>query len=234
VTAREPDGQPTEVDEEAGEEVDEPSGRGPIVVLSVIAMVGVWRTVVAFPEVAYVVVGSLGTVGVQKARARWGKQGGDSEEGQEEVAKPDVVEALRRLIGDDKGVLLTRLQKDLGLPNTKAVKALLEAEDIPWKASRTREGNGPAVRKEAIPPAPSPAVADPYGGGCCCRSGDNNNGNNAAGEGAGEGIRVEAIGDGGQILRGSPVQRSEAEEIFGRFLAEAFKGLSSKGEVNDG
>ena len=120
MTAREPDGQPTEVDEEAGEEVDEPSGRGPIVVLSVIAMVGVWRTVVAFPEVASVVVGSLGTVGVQKARARWGKQGGDSEEGQEEVAKPDGVEALRRLIGDDKGVLLTRLQKDLGLPNTKA------------------------------------------------------------------------------------------------------------------
>ncbi|MBK3631580.1 hypothetical protein JHN52_01110 [Streptomyces sp. MBT97] len=184
-------------DETAGEE-DEPTGRGPAAVLSVIAAVGVWRAVVAFPEVAYVVVGSLGTLGVQKARAWRGKRDEGGAEDQESAPAPDVAAALRRLVGDDKGVLLTRLQEDLGLPDTKAVKALLEAEGIPWKAGRTREGNGPSVRAESIPPAPSP-VADSHGDGCCCRSGDNGNSNNAAGEGAGEGIRVERT-DGGLVI----------------------------------
>lgn len=197
--AREGADEPAEVDEPTTGEDDASVGRGPAVVLSVIAAVGVWRTVVAFPEVAYVVVGSIGTVGVQKARARWGKRSGDGEEDQEEAAPPDVAAALRRLVGDDKGVLLTVLRKDLGLKDTKAVKALLAEANIPWKASRTRAGNGPAVRREVIPPAPSPAVANPHGDGCCCRSGDNGNGNNAAGAGAGEGIRVERT-DAGIVI----------------------------------
>ena len=198
MTAREADEQLAEAEEETAGESDEPSGRGPAVVLSVIALVGTWRTIVAFPELAYVVVGSIGTIGVQKARARWGKQG-SGEEDQEQAAPPDVAEALRRLVGDDKGVLLTVLQKDLKLPNTKAVKLLLEAEGIPWKSGRTREGNGPSVRQEAIPPAPSSVAADVHGEACCCRSGDNSNGNNGAGEGAGEGIRVERT-DAGIVI----------------------------------
>ncbi|MGW1267551.1 hypothetical protein [Streptomyces sp. NPDC002491] len=184
--------EPTEPSEETAGESDEPS-RSSAVVLLVVGSVTAWRIVVAFPEVAYVVVGILGTLGWQKGRA-W--QAGRRKD---EVEQPDVGAALRRLVRDDKGVLLTRLRDDLKLSDTKAVKALLEAEGIPWKPSRTREGNGPAVRREAIPPAPSPVAADLHGEGCCCRSGDNDNGNNGAGEGPGEGIRVERT-DGGLVI----------------------------------
>ncbi|MFG2963566.1 hypothetical protein ACGFZS_09780 [Streptomyces sp. NPDC048288] len=192
--------EPVEVDQEDAGEDDEQGGRAPVVVLSVLGLVGAWRLVVAVPEVAYVVVGSLGTIGVQKVRA-WQAARGDGADGEvEEAEPPDVGEALRRLVGDDKGVLLTVLRDDLKLPDTKAVKALLEAEDIPWKASRTRLGNGPAVRKEAIPAAPSPVVGHPHGDGCCCSSGDNNNGNNGDGEGPGERIRVERTDGGMRII----------------------------------
>ncbi|MFJ8110443.1 hypothetical protein [Streptomyces sp. NPDC096132] len=198
--ARKPHEAPGEAAEETAGEGNEPASRGPAVVLSVIAAVGAWRTIVAFPEVAYVVVGSIGTVGVQKARAwRVRRTDGDEDLAVEDAAQPDVVGALRRLVGDDKGVLLTVLQKDLGLPDTKAVKALLEAEGIPWKASRTRDGNGPAVRKEAIPPAPSPSPADAHSDGCCCRSADNGNSNNGEAEQSQEGIRVERT-DGGLVI----------------------------------
>ncbi|MFJ8054939.1 hypothetical protein [Streptomyces sp. NPDC096142] len=185
----------------AGEEQDQPtepeteprqmSERTAKVILCFLGIGAVWGLVAAFPWIAYVIVGSIGTVGVQKARARWTRTGDDSDSEDAKAEPSDVAAALRRLVGDDKGVLLTVLRDDLGLPDTKAVKALLEAEDIPWKASRTRKGNGPAVRKEAIPPAPSPSTGHTHGDGCCCRSGDNNNANNGGGEGWGEGLRVE-------------------------------------------
>ncbi|MGQ4358549.1 hypothetical protein [Streptomyces sp. SAS_272] len=190
--------EPAEPSEDPAGESDEPS-RSSFVALVVVGSVTAWRIVVAFPEVAYVVVGVLGTVAWQKARAWQAGRRKDESEDQEEAEQPDVAAALRRLVGDDKGVLLTRLQKDLGLPDTKAVKALLNEAGISWKPSRTREGNGPAVRKEAIPPAPSPVAADSHGDGCCCRSGGNGNGNNGTGEGPGEGIRVERT-DGGLII----------------------------------
>lgn len=192
-----------EVAEEGPEETpDEPQGmseRTAKVVLVVVACGAMWGIVTAFPWIAYIAVGAGLTVGWQRVRGWQQRRHEDAEDaGPEE--KPDVAEALRRLIGDDKGVLLTRLQKDLGLPNTKAVKALLKAEGIPWKAGRTREGNGPSVRKEAIPAAPSPVVGDSHGEGCCCRSGNNGNGNNAPEEGPGEGLRVVPIGDSGYII----------------------------------
>ncbi|MCX4575630.1 hypothetical protein OHB41_21040 [Streptomyces sp. NBC_01571] len=191
--AQQPDEEPAEQADETAGESDESSGRSRVVVLFVVGIVAAWRIVAAFPEVAYIVVGILGAVGWQKFTA-W-REGRDAE-GQAEAEPPDVGEALRRLIRDDKGVLLTVLRDDLKLPDTKAVKALLEAAGIPWKPSRTREGNGPAVRREAIPPAPSPVADDSHGEGCCCRSGDNGNGNNADGEGPGEGIRVERTDSG--------------------------------------
>ncbi|MFM9602697.1 hypothetical protein [Streptomyces turgidiscabies] len=210
-----------QTDEEAGE-CDEPSGRGPLVALVVVGMLVAWRVVVVFPEVAYVVVGILGTVGWQKTRAWREGRSNDTEGHEEEAEQPDVMEALRRLVGDDKGVLLTVLRDDLKLPDTKAVKALLEAEGIPWKASRTREGNGPAVRAEAIPPASSP-VADPHGDGCCCRSGDNSNSNNAPAGGSEKGIRVERTDTGVTIY-----------DLL-NFVAEAKTrpAKPSKGEVSD-
>ncbi|MFG3090667.1 hypothetical protein ACGGAI_23885 [Streptomyces antibioticus] len=170
-----------------------------VLILVGVGVLVVKVVVTAAPYTAYFVAGILCTVGVQKARARWAKGRSDGQEDQEEATQPDVTAALRRLIGDDKGVLLTRLQKDLGLPDTKAVKALLKAEGIPWKAGRTREGNGPSVRREAIPPAPSPAVTDAHGDGCCCRSDGNSNSDNGPFVGTGEGIRVERT-NGGYVI----------------------------------
>ncbi|MFE4548880.1 hypothetical protein [Streptomyces sp. NPDC056785] len=221
MTAQQPDEKPAEqADEESGDAY-ELSERGRTVLLFVVGAVVAWRIVAAFPDVAYVVVGVLGTLGWQRGQAWREKRRDEQGEAKAKVTPPDVGEALRRLIGDDKGVLLTRLRDDLKLPDTKAVKALLEAESIPWKASRTRAGNGPAVRAESIPAAPSP-VADSHGDGCCCRSGGNGNTNGHGGDGTGEGLRVEPIGNAGHIVRGTPVQRSEAQAIFDRFMAEAF------------
>ncbi|MFC8361118.1 hypothetical protein ACFUIY_14745 [Streptomyces griseorubiginosus] len=206
-------------------ESDEESSRSRVVVLFVVGSVITWRVVAAFPELAYVVVGSLGTIGAQKVSAwRAAREEGKDDQEQEE-APPDVAAALRRLVGDDKGVLLTVLQKDLHLPDTKAVKQLLEAEDIPWKAGRTRAGNGPSVRREDIPPASSPVAAHGHGDGCCCRSDDNSNTNNRAGQGEGEGIRVEAIGDGGHRV----AARADLADIVDRFFAEAEKRRANPG-----
>lgn len=194
--AQQPEDQPEVEEETVGEEDDSAGGRASAVLLSALGAVAAWRAVVAFPELAYVVVGSIGTVGVQKARARWGKTGDDEDQEQQPEAVPDVVGALHRLVGDDKGVLLTVLRDDLQLPDTKTVKQLLEAEGIPWKPSRTRKGNGPAVRKESIPAASSSLPGHSHGSGCCCRSGDNGNSNNGGGAGSGEGFRVERTDTG--------------------------------------
>ncbi|QJT04371.1 hypothetical protein G9272_32150 [Streptomyces asoensis] len=190
--------------EEAGgtdpEEAGEPGGMSERTAKAVLVLLGaVWGIVAVWPEIAYVIVGIIGTCVWQKTRG-WIRDRRDPDEGAAvEREQPDVGAALRRLIGDDKGVLLTRLRDDLKLSDTKVVKALLEEAGIPWKASRTREGNGPAVRKEAIPAAPSPSPADPHGVGCCCRSGDNDNGNNGGGEEGGKGVRVQRT-NGGLII----------------------------------
>lgn len=176
--------QPTEA--EAPDERAEKAAR---VVLTVVAGLALWGVVAAFPYVAYIVVGILGTVGWQKVRARWGKRGGDAE-GEQETARPDVGEALRRLVGDDNGVLLTRLRDDLKLPDTKVVKQLLDEAGIKWKAVRTSQGNGPGVHKGDIPADPSPVVVGAHGGGCCCRSDDNSNTDNSEDGAPEKGIRV--------------------------------------------
>ncbi|MCI3240275.1 hypothetical protein [Streptomyces spinosisporus] len=188
--------EPAEQAEELGEE-DEPSRAAKGAVIVVLALI-VWRLLVAFPNVAYVIVGILGTLGVQKWQA-WRAKRSDATEAAEEAVPPDVGAALRRLVGDDNGVLLTRLQRDLKLPNTKVVKRLLDADGITWKAVRTPHGNGPGVHKNDIPAAP-PLVADAHSEGCCCRSGDNSNSNNGLGEGPGEGIRVERTDAGLRIF----------------------------------
>ncbi|MFI7014402.1 hypothetical protein [Streptomyces sp. NPDC050164] len=168
-------------------------------VLTLVAGLALWGVLAAFPYMAYIVVGVLGTVGWQQGRARLrGRRSGEGEQ-PEEAPPPDVGEALRRLVGNDNGVLLTRLRDDLKVPDTKVVKRLLEAEGIPWKAVRTSAGNGPGVHKDDIPAAPSP-VADAHGDGCCCRSGDNGNSDNGSGDEAREGFRVVRIGTDGRIV----------------------------------
>jgi hypothetical protein len=189
---------------EAQEQADEAGESGGMsertakAVLLGIAAGALFGVIAAFPWIAYVIVGILGTLGWQKT-AGWRARRRDADEDEPEGEEPDVGEALRRLVGDDKGVLLTRLRDDLELPDTKAVKALLAAEGIPWKAVRTREGNGPAVHQDDIPAVPSP-VAEGHGGGCCCRSHGNTNGNNSGEEEPEEGLRVVRIGTDGKIV----------------------------------
>lgn len=149
-------------------------------------------TVSTAPYVAYFVAGILAAVAWQKGRA-WLRGCRDDEgEQPEDAPTPDVGEALRRLVGEDRGVLLTRLRDDLKLPDTKRVKELLDDADITWKPVRTARGNGPGVHVQDIPTAPSPA-ADAHESGCCCRSGDNDNSDNAESAPTREGLRVRRI-----------------------------------------
>ncbi|MBQ0850454.1 hypothetical protein J8N05_19935 [Streptomyces sp. BH-SS-21] len=170
VKRRKVDAEPTESEAteavEKEREREESSGRGPLIFLSAVIIVGAWRLVAVFPEVAYIVVGSIGTIDVQKVRAWQVARERGEEANVSEESTPDV--------GDGNGVLLTQLQLDLKLPNTKVGRALLEAEGIEWKSVRTPKGNGPGVHKTAIPSVPSPAD-DSHGDSCCCRSEANTN-----------------------------------------------------------
>jgi len=197
VTAQGSDDDLTEDTDETGEE--ETTGRGPAVALSVLGLVATWRIATAAPEVAYVAVGALGTVGWQRLQAR---RAGSStvDNSVDEVEPPDIAEALRRLVGDDNGVLLTRIRDDLKLPDTKVVKTLLDDAGIQWKAVRTKGGNGPGVHKNDLPAAAPSPVAGGHGNGCCCRSDDNSNSDNTHTAPLGEGIRVERT-DSGLIIR---------------------------------
>ncbi|MFF3202042.1 hypothetical protein [Streptomyces sp. NPDC002962] len=91
---------------------DEPSRS----TLVVVGSVTTWRIIVAFPEVAYTVAGILGTVAWLKGRAWLAGRQDNTAEDQEEVEPPDIGASLRRLVGDDKGVLLTRRRRYLWLP----------------------------------------------------------------------------------------------------------------------
>ncbi|MEU0199151.1 MULTISPECIES: hypothetical protein [unclassified Streptomyces] len=194
-TEIQPGEQPVKEAAEPGERAEQAAR----LVLTLVAGLVLWGVLVAFPYLAYVVVGVLGTVGWQKGQA-WLRARRSSEgEQPEEAPSPDVGEALRRLVGDDNGVLLTRLRDDLKVPDTKVVKRLLDAEGVPWKAVRTSAGNGPGVHKADIPPTPSPAV-DAHDAGCCCRSGDNANTNNASPADGQKRLRVERIGAEGRIV----------------------------------
>ncbi|WP_432041432.1 hypothetical protein [Streptomyces cadmiisoli] len=172
-----------------------------LLILSGAGILTLKAIVTAAPYVAYFVAGILVTLAWQKARACIrGRREGDGEQTEPEPT-PDVGEALRRLVADDNGVLLTRVRDDLKLPNTKRVKQLLDEAGVTWKAVRTSRGNGPGVHKNDIPPDPSPVVADAHAAGCCCRSSGNNNSDNGTDPSGREGLHVEPIGLAGSVLR---------------------------------
>ncbi|MFB6771120.1 hypothetical protein [Streptomyces sp. NPDC056337] len=182
---------------DAGESTAEPGGmsdRTARLVLLAVACLAMWGIVAVLPETAYVVVGALGTIGAQRARTWWA---GRRQAPAEDEHRPDVVDALRRLVGDDRGVLLTRLRDDLRVADTKTVRVLLDEAGVRVRTGvRTGAGNGPGVHQDDIP-APPPAHDD----GCCCRSSANANANNTTGGETGEGLRVERIGQSGYIVR---------------------------------
>lgn len=195
-----PDDDAAELAEATAGESEEESSRSRVVVLFVVGAVIAWRVVAAFPEVAYVVVGSLGTVGAQKVRA-WRAKREEGDEADEEET-PDVVDALQHLGRGGNSVLLTQLRKRLRVADTKAVKALLKDEGIRIRAGvRTSAGNGPGVHHEDIP-APPPEVESGHGEGCCCTSEPTTpTPTTGAEEGPGEGVAVEAIGQAGTLIR---------------------------------
>ena len=186
-----------EAEPQASEVGDEPGGlseRAARLILLAVLLLAMWGIVAALPETAYVIVGVLGTIGAQRVRAwRTARRAKPAAEESER----DVVAALNRLVGDDRGVLLTRLRDDLGAADTKPVRTLLDTAGIPVRAGvRTRAGNGPGVHTDDIPtPPPTPVE------GCCCRSDANANTNSGAERGTEEGLRVERIGQSGYILR---------------------------------
>ncbi|MBD9703394.1 hypothetical protein IHE56_15150 [Streptomyces sp. ID01-12c] len=184
---------------EAGEPSERAERIAKAVVVSV-ALLALWGLVAALPEIAYVVTGILLCLGWQKARTLLARRDDDGQEHEDVAVEIDIAGALRRLSGDaGSSVLLTALRNHLKLPDTKAVKALLDEAEIPYKAVRTPDGNGPGVHVKDIPPTPSPAP-DAHDERCCCRSDDNNNADNTPDGAPRKGTRVEAIGDGGRLV----------------------------------
>jgi hypothetical protein len=189
---------------EAGEQPveDEPGGmsdRTARAILGAAALMAGWGVVAVAPEVAYFVAGLGASACCRKGRAWFDRRRAATDE--EPEAEPvDVVEELRALSAGEHHVLLTRLRDAAGLPDTKAVRALLEEAGVEVAAGvRTPHGNGPGVRLKDIPPLLSPDDAPPVGR-CLCSSDANANANNADQEGAGEGFRVEPIGQAGTVV----------------------------------
>lgn len=183
-----------ETEEAAPRQMSERTAKAIVLVVAAGALVGV---VIAFPYVAYFVAGILTCRAWDKARARHARRTHEEPAEEESAEDVDIVDVLQQL---DRSMLLTELRDDLELPDTKAVKALLGAASIPWRAGvRTSAGNGPGVHKDDIP-ASSPVVGDTHGERCCCRSDANANTNNADEEQPEEGLRVQRIGSDGYIL----------------------------------
>ncbi|KUH38398.1 hypothetical protein ATE80_13090 [Streptomyces kanasensis] len=179
-----------------------------------------WGLVVAFPWVAYVIVGAGLTIGCQRcqawraARREAADEAPQAAEQTTDVPGPDVAGALRELAKEGgSGVLLTRLRDYLDATDTKTVKALLDEASIPTRAGvRTPHGSGPGVHRDDIPPA-LPADEGAQEGRCSCRSEANANANNAPESDPREGIRVEPIGDTGHLIVRHPADATRHHAI---------------------
>lgn len=126
--------------------------------------------VYAFPETGYYAAGLLTTAGIRKART-WidGRRGKTAEE-PDEAEPVDIVAALQQLGEGGEHVRLTQLQEAAGLPDTKAVRALLEEAAVPVRSGVRAGGkNGPGVHQDDIP-AHSPTTSDPSSECCLCSS----------------------------------------------------------------
>ncbi|WP_030672350.1 hypothetical protein [Streptomyces sp. NRRL B-1347] len=76
-----------------------------------------------------------------------------------------VIRALHRLVGEGRGVLHTTLRDHLALPDTRALKRVLERDQIPSRPGvRAAAGNGPGVHRDDFPPLP-PLQEPPQGTG---------------------------------------------------------------------
>ncbi|MEU7431074.1 hypothetical protein AB0B07_09485 [Streptomyces sioyaensis] len=166
------------------------SERTALLILSVVAGMAMWGIVTVLPETAYVAIGVGGCLGWQHVQAWRAERGSKDAKDAEPVG---VLAAAWKAAGDDNGVLLTALKAPLRAPDTKAVRALLAEHKIPVREGvRTRAGNGPGVKREDLPPLPSP-IGEGQGGAVGAGQDANANTNNVP-------TRVE-IGLGGYSVR---------------------------------
>lgn len=159
-----------------------------------VALAPAGAAVYAVPELGYTVAGVLATVAVGKARTWAAGRRRDVDDTEVDEQEPvDIVAVLQDLGEGGEHVRLTQLQEAAGLPDTKAVRALLDEAGIPIRPGvRTPGGNGPGVHATDIPP-----IEATPSDGCWCRSGANTNANNDGGEGPEKGFRVEHTGQAG-------------------------------------
>jgi hypothetical protein len=106
---------------------------------------------------------------------------GPSEEDATEPHDPDpqdVIDLVRDLIGDDRGILLTALRAPLHAPSTRAVRERLAAADVPVRGGvRAPGGNGPGVHRDDLPapaPLPDPTPVDGVAAGHDANTNTNN------------------------------------------------------------
>lgn len=132
--------------------------------------------------------------------------GEDDESAGEEPSEPDrkdVVDLVRDLIGDDRGVLLTALRTPLQAADTRAVRETLHAAGIEWrKGVRTEAGNGPGVHRDDLPPLPPTEGSAPVGSLTCTNTA-NTNANNT--------LRVESRE--GMTIITDPADRHRAHSL---------------------
>ena len=161
--------------------------------LLVIAIGAGGAVAVAVPETAYYAAG-LGTAAAVRKVRIWaaGRREKAAEEPDEEE-RVDIVAALHELSpAGAANVRLTQIVEATGLPDTRAVRALLADANIPIKEVRTGGKVGQGVYASAIPRS---CGAPPDG--CWCALTSNNNTNNDGREGPREGFRVEHTGQAG-------------------------------------
>ncbi|MEC3995200.1 hypothetical protein VSR01_17325 [Actinacidiphila sp. DG2A-62] len=102
------------------------------------------------------------------------------EEAAADPSREAIAAALHHLYRGGSGVLHTALYKHLGLPDSQAVKRVLDGAGIPHRPGvRTPVGNGPGVHRDDFP-APPPPLAAPQGSGVAAGQPANANANNAA------------------------------------------------------
>ncbi|WP_282695481.1 hypothetical protein [Streptomyces sp. CC208A] len=182
----------------APEPVEQPVGEsegssrvagGCVIAIGIGAALGI---VYAIPDVGTYAAGLVTAAAVRKGRA-WatGRRQNPTVDEPIEDEPVNIVAVLQALSEDGNGVLLTALKDAAGLPDTKAVRALLSEAGIRVRSGvRTPAGNGPGVHGSDIP-APSPATSDPSPERCLCSSGATNaNTNNGQEEGPGEGLHA--------------------------------------------
>lgn len=133
-----------------------------------------------------------------------GEAGGET--AGEEPTEPDsedVVDLLRDLIGDDRGILLTALPGPLHAADTRAVREVLAGAGIRVREGvRTAGGNGPGVHRNDLPPLPPIGGSTPVGSLTCT---------NTANANANNGLRVESRE--GMTIITDPADRHRAHSL---------------------